>query len=226
MNNKSGFDFKFRSTPAPKQNTPAPVVLTTAIPEDWSGILDRLSVVPLALLGGATTPSLYQSLISRNLGSLSFSAYFPFSEGAVRYKYTYRSSATAQLTLKGSSESKQRGGSHSLRFDIKMDDSKFVFPLYLAQRQARAERIACELCGQPLNRTETRKKVWHHASCHQFHFYTEEEEKSVRATGSFCDGTTQIGSKAPALDSASNVVNQKSSEPLLSKISRKLLSRR
>ena len=226
MNNNSGFDFKFRSTPAPKQNTPASLALTTAIPQDWSGIVDRLSVVPLALLGGGGTPSLYQNLISRNLSSLAFSAYFPFPKGFLRYRYTYRSDATAQLTLKGLSESNQSGGSHALRFDIKIADPKFVFPLYLAQRQARAERGACELCGKPLGWIKTRKSDWHHASCHRFCSYTVEEENAVRATGSFCDGTAQIGSNAPASNNASKVVNQKSSEPLLSVISRKFLSRR
>lgn len=226
MSNKSGFDFKFRSTPALQQNTLVPVSLTTAIPQDWSGILDRLSVVPLALLGGRGTPSLYQSLISHNLSSLSCSAYFPFSEGFLRHKYTYRSNATAQLTLKGLSQSNQPNGSYSLNFDTKIADPKFVFPLYLAQRQARAERGACELCGKPLSRMETWKSDWRHADCHHFCSYTAKEEYAVRATGSFCEGTAQIVPNAPALINASKVVNQKSSESWLSRISRKFSSRR
>ena len=225
MNNFPLSDFDFLLNPASGQKSSGSVSLTkTAIPQKWCNILDHLSSAPLIGLGGFGMPSLYESLLNGNLDTFSNSITFSPSGGFLALKYKYRKSSPAELTIRGSMQSTQQGIQDFSRINIAIEDPHFFFPLYVAQRQARASRGACELCGRPLSRAEIRKKHWHHASCHNFCPYSVEEESGE--IGSFCDGTSQIGANAFSARNASNVENQNSSEDFFSRISRKFLSRR
>ena len=227
MNNFPLSDFDFLLNSASGQKSSGSVSLTkTAIPQKWCSILDRLSSAPLIVLGGYGTPSLYENLIKGNHDTFSSNITISLSGGCLVLRYKYRKSSPAELTLRGSVQSSQGGVHDFSRIDIAVEDPHFLFPLYVAQRQARASRGACELCGRPLSRAETRKKQWHHTSCYNFCPYSVEEESAVRETGSFCDGTSQIGANASASRNASNVENQNSAEDFFSRISRKFFNRR
>lgn len=200
-------------------------LVNTKIPQEWLDIFDLLSSVKIVAHEVDDTTSYYEALRSNSLSRFSSKGIFTPSNGFLRFTYRYQRNAVAQLTLRGSFRSSQPNVIQTSRINIKIADPEFLFLLYRAQRQARSDRNACALCGEPLSKKELKKRLWHHELCKIYIPYTADEENQVRLMGSFCKGTAQIGSNTPLPNKVSNVVNQNSSESLFSRIARKFSSR-
>ena len=209
-----------------RTNPPSISLVQPRISQKWLEIIDLLSSASLVAPPGDDAASFYEALKNGDLDTFSSNGMFPLSDGSLRFDYRYRRGDVAHLKLKGFFQSNQAGVTRISRIDTKIADPDFIFPLYRAQRQARCERKACQLCGEPLTKKDLKKRLWRHDFCSTYIPYTADEENQVRRTGSFSRGTPQIGSNAPASNNVSNVVNQNSSESFLSRISRKFLSRR
>ncbi len=196
------------------------------ISRQWLEIFDLLATVPLVAvsdnLGVCGTSSTSKRVKAGGVSSLSYSGFFTLPEGFLKYDYSYKSEVVARLTINGFLSFP----SSFSRIDIKIDDPNFIFLLYREQRLARFERGVCELCGTALSKKEIKNRRWRHANCTTYDPYTESEESQVSATSSLPLGTDQIGANAPSSRSASNVVNQNTSESLISSISRRFFNRR